>query len=311
MPVFPPSMRGSMAKVLGNDPARMRRTGSPTRNQIVYGTVGHEDPNPQYVRLEGGQPYVEVTIQPEGDEVSARVGLPGAGDKSGWYIPLEFGCRVIMELLDGDPQRAVITGRLYDETCAMPGTVAGVLTGALGVSGAVVAPAPNWQFVKTASQQMLAIETGTNGDVLIHAGASVHIKTGFAGVLPGQIHLDGTTRLGKPPATDPIGSQVGPAGVNSPAIPAVPAALDAPPIPLPGAPAPVPFLGQATSIIRAKDGVQSYVLVDPVFWAWITAVGVHPLIIGVIGLPPPVVMNAVHAGQYGPGALHTASDPAL
>lgn len=305
MPIRPASYRtDGMPRALSGDPARQRRVGSPNRNQIEIAVVGHEDPNPQYVRLEGGQAFVEVTLQPSGEEIVARLAGPSAGEGAGWYIPLDFGCRVVCEYLDGDPNHAIITGRLHDEKCAMPAAVAGVQTGAASATGQGVSPAPNWHFLKIPDQQLMAIETGLNGDLLIHAGASVHVKAGTTG----QIHLDGVTRLGAAPLTPPVGSVVGPAGESTPAVPAVPALPDAPPVPTPGPPAPVPFIGQSTSIIRAKDGVQSHVAIDPTFWAWVTAVGLHPVILGVIGIPPPVVLNAVHAGQNGPGSLHTASD---
>lgn len=46
---------------------------------LGYATVGHEDENPAFARIEGSQVYVEVTLRPEGDEIVARLGAPAAG----------------------------------------------------------------------------------------------------------------------------------------------------------------------------------------------------------------------------------------
>ena len=82
MPVFRSRMGGQAARRSG-DPARSRRTGTGDGNQIAWGTVGHDDPNPTFARIENGQVYVEVTLRPEGDEIIARLALPGAGGGHG------------------------------------------------------------------------------------------------------------------------------------------------------------------------------------------------------------------------------------
>ena len=86
------------------DPARMRRAISPPeRTSVCYGLVGHVDkltglpePNPSYVRIEQQQIFVEVTMEPDGDQIVARLGLPEAGIQSGAYFALAFGCRVVI-----------------------------------------------------------------------------------------------------------------------------------------------------------------------------------------------------------------------
>lgn len=297
--VGPTKINGSYGVQLTQDPARSRRSGTADGNQIAWGTVGHEDPNPMYVRIENGQPWVEVTLRPEGDEIVARLIAPLAGGGTGWYMPVEYGCRVAVEFIDGDPNDAVITGRLWDEQCAMPGDVAGVQTGAAGKVGPSSGPAPAWQFMKTASGQMLAIETGSQGDVVIHSGAGVHIKT--AGT--GAVHLEGAVHLGSGPTVAPTGATVGPAGEQIPGVPSVPH------VPIPLAPVPnstpahVPFVGNEDSIVRAKQEYQFTAVTDPVGYAFFAAVYAHPL----IGLPPPQALVCQLRGGK-PGSKHTASD---
>ena len=301
MTVHSPVILGQYGVALSGDPARERRTGTPDGNSVAWGTIGHEDPNPTYIRIEHGQPYAEVTLRPEGDEIVARVGTPGAGAGVGWYMPLDFGCRVAVEFVDGDPNDAVIIGRLWDEQCAMPDDVAGVQTGAAGKVGQVSGPAPAWQFIKTAQGQLLAIETGSNGDIVIHSGASVNMKVGGTGAF----HLEGAVHLGSGPTSPPQGATVGPAGEDIPGVPSVPHV----PIPYtpgpPPTPAYTPFAGNADAIIRAKDLAQFAAATDPVGYAQFAAVYAHPL----IGLPPPLVLVSQMRNQAsGIASKHTASD---
>jgi hypothetical protein len=263
---------------------------------VVLGIVGYEDPNPQYVRLENGQPWVEVRMEPEGDEIVARLAIPGAGTGAGQYFPLEFGCRVILDLPDGDPQRAVIVGRLWDETCHMPGEVAGVTTNADSARGETTAIAPAWSFQRLPNGQLLAIETGTGGDVLIHAGASMHLKCGSSGA----VHIDGAVHLGVSPTTAPVGAQVGPAGETIPGVPAVPNV----PVPFVATSAP-PYVGFEDGIIRAKDGVAANITTDPAFFVWVTAVSAGL----VTPIPPgPLIPTSLACAFNGTGSKHTASD---
>jgi len=292
-------IRGGFSVSLGSDPGRTNRTGSVTRNQIVYGVVGHEESTPAYVQLRNGQAWVEVTIEPEGDEVMARVGYPSAGAQSGWYLPLSFGCRVVMELIDGDPQGAIIVGRLFDESCALPGTACGVSTGADGITGTATANAPTWQFNVLAAGQLLAIETGAGGDVLIHSGAAVEIACSDAQ----RIHLNGAVSLGVGPTTPPVGGTTGPGGqdiLGTPAVSAVPAPYVAVPN---GTPGPVAYTGNNDGIIRAKDNYQFSAVSDPVDYPQFAAVYSHPL----IGLIAPLALVSQPRGP-GPGSKHTASD---
>lgn len=295
-------VKSEMSRALGSDPARYNRTGTGDGNQLSWGIVGHEDPNPEWVRIENGQPWVEVTMKPEGDEIVARLALPDAGNAAGWYMPLTFGCRVMLSMVDGDPNDAAIVGRLWDEQCPMPGDVAGVSTGAAGKTGQSSGPAPAWQFIRTSDGQMLAIETGTNGDIVIHSAGSLLIKTGSAGA----VQIDGTVHLGTPALTEPTGATVGPAGATVPGTPAIPS-VPVPFVPTPETTTPtyVPYVGNEDAIIRAKEPYQFSAATDPVNYALLAAVFAHPTIM----LPPPLALISQSRNATGSsGSKHTASD---
>ena len=312
-----PKTRSNSRPTLAIDSAKVRNvTSPPPRSFVGWGVVGHSDPvtelpeaTPQYVRIEQGQVWVEVTVMPSGDQVIARLAQPKAAAGSGWYIPLEFGCRVALEFVNGNPQNAVIVGRFHDSENLMPDAVAGVQTLAGAASAPKVSiPAPMWQFMKTAIGELLAIETGVGGDVLIHSAASVEIKAAPTGA----IHLSGRVALGESVSAPPVGQTAGPAGVVTPGVPAVPNV----PIPAsPGEPVPpktiVPYTGFDDGIIRAKDRTQSHAGVDPDFWIFITAVAAHPLIAAALasaGITVPIACHSEHSGTGGPGSQHTASD---
>ena len=304
------------------DSGRLRKTLSiPERTYLAYGLVGYEaseltpgvpDPTPAFVRIEQGQIWVEVTMMPGGDQIVARLGQPGAGAGSGWYIALEFGCRVVLELVGGDPQNAVIVSRLADSKCSMPTDVAGVQTGAVAANVPLVGvPAPMWQFMKTPTGQLLAVETGPLGDVLLHAGAGAGIE--MKADPPSAIHLNGTTHLGSGFTTPPVGATVGPAGTQLPGVPGV-VKVPIPPTPPPPAPPgpAIPYIGtERDGIIRAKDLHQSDVTIDPTFWAFISGVFAHPLIgpvLAAAGIVLPLAATSKASGLGGPGSRHTASD---
>lgn len=287
--------------------------GAPT-NSVSLATVGYEDePNPAYAFIEGqGEVLVEITLQPDGEKTVARLGHAHAGGDSGVYIPVEFGCQVVVVWPQGDGDaEGVIVARLWDDPCPMPSTVAGVSTGAPGTKfPAPAIPAPAWQFIKTRRGQLLAIETGAAGDITVHAPTgNVEVKAAAA------IHLDAPScHLGASFSTPPQGARVGPAGVDIPGVPATPYIPTPATLPAPVAgPAPaIPFVGFEHSIIRAKDMYQSDITIDPIFWAFIAAVYAHPVINPVLagaGVLLPLSVTSKSSGVNGPGSLHTASDP--
>jgi len=300
------------------DFARVRRVmAPPQRNFLSFATVGHTDPQtglipeptPQFVRIEQGQVWVECTIQPDGDEVVARLAMPGAGIEQAWYVPLEFGCRVVVELVKGNPQNAVITGRFNDALCRFPTIVAGVLTGGAGaVAPQVGVPAPMWHFIKTGPGQLLAVETGPGGDVLLHAGigGGVHVRA----IPPQATHVEGQVHLGPPPTSPPVGATAGPAGTVIPGVPAVPHVPPPSVAPAPAPPGPaIPYAGFLNGIIRARDLYQSDITVDPGFWAFVSALYAHPLIGPVLasaGIVLPLAATSKASGIGGPGSLNTS-----
>lgn len=309
MKTRPKMIDSGTSKRRGLDPAKFRQmTSPPSRVSVVYATVGHVDrytqlpePTPQFIRIEQGQVMVEVTMQPDGDQIIARLGAPAAGLGAGWYINLTFGCRVVVELVRDNPSTAVITARLNDQVCTFPPVVANVQTGAAAaVAPKVSVPAPMWQFLKTGIGELMAIETGPGGDILIHSAASVEITASFG---LGTIHLNGRVALGEPVTAPPVGQTAGPAGVPVPGTPAIPAV----PIPAtPSIPVPpkaiIPYVGLQDGIVRSKDMVQSHAGVDPDFWTWIIAVHSHPLILAVLsgaGITPPLAVHSEHSGAAG------------
>ena len=229
--------------------------------------------------------------------------MPSAEASAGWYLPLKFGDRVILEMVRGNPQTAVITGRLWDGTNSMPDAVAGVQTGAVGAQAPQVGvPAPMWQFLLTGAGQLLAIETGVGGDFVVHVGTAggAWVKVGD----PQAIHLDGKVHLGAPPTTPPAGASVGPAGTQVPGTPMVPR-VPVPPVPpvSGGGPAPIRTVPDNESIVRAKDAPISDATIDPIFWTWLTAVDVLLKTFG-LAAPTPLSLTSDHRTA----AKHTASD---
>lgn len=271
--------------------------------------TGLPEPNPSYVRIEQGQVFVEVTEEPSGEQLVARLALPGAGLNSAWFVGLEFGCRVLLEYESGTTQQAVIVGRFNDFQCQIPAVAAGVQTGAAGAQAPLVGvPAPTWSFLVLPPGRLLAIETGVGGDILIHSGASVELKT----LASGAVHANGRSVLGAGPLTPPVGSTVGPGGTEIPGAPAVPFVDTQVPTVVPRPPATiVPFVGTANAIIRQKDDVQSHIGVDPAFWAWVIAVSANPIVaagLAAAGVTPPVALHSEHGGFTGPGSPHVALD---
>ncbi len=294
------STKRSMGRAQSIDPGRAD-PGEDTI-EIAWATVGHEEGSPEFVRIEGGQPWVEITIQPSGTEVSARLGLSSAGNGNGSYASLEHGCRVIITMVEGLPNSAVIVGQLWDDNCRMPGSVAGVSTGADDATKDAMISAPMWQFLRVPDGQLLAIETGPGGDILIHSGANIVLKTSGANA----VHIDGTAHLGASLTSEPTGATVGPDGSTIPGTPAVARVPKtwSPPSSVP--PVYVPFVGDLESIIRASDAIQISIATDPVNWALLLALFAHPLLL----MPPPAAFigHQRNSGAGKPGSKHTASD---
>jgi hypothetical protein len=277
--------------------------GSPQLPSLDLATVGYTDPvsgereaTPAWVRLEQGEVLVEITTA-NGDEIVARIG-------SGvHYLALEYGCQVVVAYPDGDETLATIVARCADMARPIPSSVAGVSTGAAGATEkGVHVPAMAWTFTRLPDGQLLAIETGSSGDILVHGGASIEIRAA------GSIHLNGRVALGAGPTAAPTGAVVSAAGETLPGVPMVPAIDPA----FVSAPVPpntiVPYSGTEHGILRAKDDLHSHIGIDPGFWTW--AAGVDAVARGINNaLPPlPVVLHSQASGYSGPGCPHTAGD---
>lgn len=271
-------------------------------NTIDLGTVGYYDDatelpetTPAYVRWEEGEPIVEVTTR-EGDRITARIGVPD--------LQIRFGQQVVLAMLDGDPANAVIVGALQDSVFSAPASVAGVQTGAASATTkGVRVPAATWRFVRLDDGEHYAIQTQAGGDMLFHAGASIHIR---CNPTTGAVHIEGATHLGVAPTVPPTGSTTGPGGADIPGVPATPYVPT--PYATPGAqsPAPTPYVGYSDGLVRAKDIYQSDQSIDPTFWTWIIAVDALARAANPATPPMPVNLYSAISGAAGPGSKHTA-----
>lgn len=310
-----------MVRQQGLDSGRVRRAMSNVPETYVkVATVGHRDRNPAYARIEESQVWVECTVQPDGCEVVARLGLAGAGDGYGSYVPLDMGCRVLLEYPDGDPNDPVIAQRLNDATYPMPDAVAGMSTGQAGATTpGAIAGAPQFHFIKTRAGHLFALETGEGGDVLHHAGGSIELKVGDSSA----IHLDGTVHLGEGFATPPVPGSVAPGNQQTAATPGVP--HEPTPVTAQQNPLTAAQGKPADAIVRLKDGVLSNASIDTAFWGWVAAVSAfldtasttptlaaanaaYKLAMTGLSLVPAVGPTSQDARHNTSGAKHTASD---
>lgn len=252
-----------------------------------FATVGHELPTAAYLQVREGQLYCEVTTQPDGDEIMARVGLEGAGLGSGDFFPLEYGCRVVLEYPDGDMGTPVITGRLNDLMCQVPQTVAGLVT-STAVGPDTVSPAPYFGYRKLPAGALDARET-TGADILEHSGSSYEIKAQVAAMIDAPlVHLGSGRGL----LTPPVPATAGPVA-PIPGTPGVPNPQFV--VPVPNA-AGVPGFG----VVRHSDSILANIVSDSIFFTWIIQVQtwivaahalpiIGPILAG-IGVTPPVVV---------------------
>ena len=235
-------------------------TASPPHNFVSYGTVGHYDGTPAYVRIEDGDVLVEVTLNPSGDQVSARVDFDTV-DGGGFYLPLSYGQRVVVGFPNGDSSEAVIIGRCSDKSWPFPDEVCDVATSSNGKN------APCFAFLKTQDGQLLCIETGTNADIVIHSGASVQLKAtpSSQNLITGRTHIGSDVEFSSPPtaatvAEDGFVEEGEAGGLFSPA----PNSKGTTNLKLQVYP--------ADGVVRMDDGIVSNGITDPAFFAWVSAV---------------------------------------
>lgn len=253
-----PARKGSV------DYSRIRKPfqGKPT-NYISYGVVGHLDQNPAFSRVENGKILVEVTLTPSGEEVIAELGLEANGGGWGFYWPVEVGCRVIVGFAQGEDP--VIIKRITDAEFPVELEVAGISAVGGSVADGDATTAPHFAYIKTPEGALLAIETGSDGDISIKSGANVQIK-----VDPGNaIHLAGRTHIGVGWTEDPTGAFV---GDNASVDNGESARKHNPPswvpTPVPNSPLSAAPGTPATGVVRIKDPIQSDSNTDPAFWTY-------------------------------------------
>lgn len=265
-------------------PAEVPMGGDGETSQVDLGRVGHSDPSSKWMRLEGQQAWVEVTLR-NGEEIVASV-----ADE---VRDLAIGDTVVIVYVDGDPTQAQVIARRHDNKAPMPDEVAGVSTGAAGTElDGKTDFAPTFTFVRTREGRLFALETGEGGDVLLHSGAAVHVKATTT-------HIEGNVRLGAAPIDAPLGSRVAPENGERAGIPLVPF------VPLPGANATLPpYAGFARGVVRASDEYQSNIAIDPVYWTKIAAMetmfaawksvlpALEPAWDIYVAVPPPVAINS-------------------
>jgi hypothetical protein len=292
---------GKRPRPAGIDPSKMGPASSPLiANMVELATVGFLDDSdmpeatPAFIRLEQGDRIAELTTR-TGDKITARV----AGG-----LQLRAGQQVVVLFPDGDPTLAIVVAALDDALNPTASSCAGVSTGGSGATTrGVRLPAPTFAYQRLDEGRCYAVQTQGTGDILLHSGASVHLRASATGAL----HLDGTTHIGVAPLSPPSGSKVAPGSEEIQGAPAAPYLPE--PYAAAGAQgkAPVPYLGLADGLVRARDLHQSNLLTDPTFWAWI--IGVDAYVRGFVPALPtaPINLYSEISGAAGPGSRHTAT----
>lgn len=102
--------------------------GLDTREWVSYGIVSTQDQSPEDRPIEFDPDYgplVNVTLQPAGKDVRARVSGFIAGNGEGTWYPYLPGDEVVVICPNGKPENAIIIGRLNQQIDKFPTLVAG------------------------------------------------------------------------------------------------------------------------------------------------------------------------------------------
>jgi hypothetical protein len=239
------------------DWSRYREISSdPPSEYLTFGTVGHHDTSPEYARLEAGRVLVEVTLEPSGEEVIACLGTGAL------YTPIRYGDRVVVGLPGGTGSSPVILCRATDASQPFPAEPGGQ---AVATPGRV----PLYAYLATQDGELLRLQTGESGDLLLRSGGSAQIRVDSAD----QILLSGRTHLGRGAqfSSEPVGACVGDSGAVEPGEAAggySPVANTNATNPPPGFGSPAGLL-PADGLVRVKDAVQSNSAIDADFWNWL------------------------------------------
>lgn len=255
------------------EPSRFSAPGAssfdmPGSNEVVVATVGHDESLDRWIAVESGQVLVEVTY---------RTGTIGARGRCRvaagvMFGDLVLGEQVVVAKVASNDSHAIIVGRLNDLARQLPGTVAGVDTGAGDATGrGDQAGGPMFTFWRGRDGRLLAVQTGARADLLVHSGAGVEVKAGDTSA----IHLNGLTHLAASWAAAPAPPTITAADV--PDLPEVGAGAGV----LPGVPGvpyvaalsetltDPPYLGPQDGIVRAKDPYQSTFGTDATWWFYV------------------------------------------
>jgi len=229
--------------------------------QMTVGVVGGTAKTKNYVRIAGNRLLVEVTLQPSGEQIVATVDT-GGGENT-FYMPIGYGDRVLVDWV-GDGGQAVILAKLNDGDGAFP---------TFGVQPAEEGRVPMFTALKTGSGQLVLVESGDDGDILMHSGGSVQLRadSGYQLLLSGRTHLGEGAQF----TDEPTGACVGDAGTTTSGkagtpyepVAAAPKGGPIPPVVPPGSTVPVPV--PADGIVRVKDAILSASGVDPAYWNWL------------------------------------------
>jgi hypothetical protein len=269
-------------------------------NYVSLGTVGHdpEDSSLAFVRVVDGQVLVEVELAGDGDAVNAYLCHSQTGSDAGDYIPVEPGDAVVLVWPDGQASSPYILARLADVERQLAGACCGLDTSSpTGVR--------QFRWLRTPAGQIYAVQAG--GEMLLE-GSSVRI-TGA------QVLVNGATHLGADFTTPPVPGQPLDGTESTPTAPAAPfvptpdvsLSLDVPP--------PGPQL--ANGIVRFSDSIESNILTDPDFWAFILTVnGLLILVAAFLGVPwpystPESLPSVLKPRHTTASTTHTANDPPL
>lgn len=154
----------------------LKGPGIDTREWVSYGIVqtdSTEDDRAVAFSEEYG-PLVNITLQPQGVDVRARVAGTVAGNGEGEWYPFQAGDEVIVLLVSGRYENAVIIGRMNQEIDKFPTLVAGneVNTNTFGFRR-IKAP-----YVTEVGNQYIIINSVTNAAFIMEEAGNVTLRNG-------------------------------------------------------------------------------------------------------------------------------------
>lgn len=267
--------------------------------EIALATVGTEEDDEPWARVEGRKAYVEVRLETGGsadDYTIAEAPIHVLGQ-------LGIGSVVLLGFVNGDPNNAYIISLVHVLDDGIPDTVASIDTGASGAADIdtddpPTAPLPLLYWLKTDAGRHLALESGEDADVVLHAGAGVEIKAAS------PVHVSAEMHVGYGFTTRPIARTAGAPILEDGEVAGAPGT---PHVPTPHVNTTIPvYSGWAEGVVRAKDEIQSGFGTDSTFWTYMAALDV---VVAAIGGAVPAAAGAVTTFQLVPKANTLTSRP--